>query len=216
MSPSKQLSQTKSEVVTFTHERLEADARLGMSKVDPLDIRPPAVLMCQALSDKDLFTDARGARAEVGQFFHTGRQTIMDDFEAYYVFAGKSSAINKRKPEDGPKPIYRAIGCMADDLTAFSMTFRSSSLFTLSPLFTATVGLKRPMYAIKVRMEMREVSGEKSKWPVPALKIVGPEEDPVKLEQLHDLALRLDQQSDAVVAEPDDDVPGPTDADRPI
>ncbi len=199
----------------FDPARLATDAKIGMSKVDPMDIRPPSVLMCQALSDKELFTNLDGKTAEVGEFFHTGRGEIMESFECYFVFAGKSKAVNKNKPEEGEKPIYRAIGCMADDLTPFAMTFRSSSLYCLSPLFTATVAQKRPMYSLLCKLEKRDVHGEKRTWPVPALRVVGPENDEAKLAVLYDLAMRLDQNADAVAEDDLDDTPPHSDADRP-
>lgn len=196
---------TEKALTVFNDERFEKDARLGMSKVDPMDIRPPSIMLRQKTSEPELFKDGKGKLAEVGEYFHAGRCKVLPSFECYFVFAAKSEKVNKYRAEDGPQEQYAAIGMMADDMTPFSMLFRGTARYALSPLFTATVSLHRPMYAIKVRVESREIHGEQNTWSVPVVKVQGPETDQEKLATLYELAYKLDSNADKVVAESDDD-----------
>jgi len=195
----------KKEIVLYNKEYLQSQQGVGMSRVDPKDIRPPEVRLIQKSSDFTSFVDSKGKVPITGQFFHNGRLEIFDTFECYLIFAAKSVYIDKRKPEEGEKEQYRAIGVMADDFSLFGMVFRSSALHTLSPLFTATVAGKRPMYSIKARFETKELQGEKGTWRIPVLRIVGFEEDPKKLKELEEMALRYDLNADKIVEQKEEE-----------
>jgi len=195
----------KKELVLYNKEYLQGQQGVGMSRVDPKDIRPPEVRLIQKSSDFNSFADSHGKVPITGQFFHNGRLEIFDSFECYLIFAAKSTYIDKRKPEEGEKEQYRVIGAMADDSTLFGMVFRSSSLYTLSPLFTATVAGKRPMYSIKVKFETKELQGEKGTWRIPVLRIIGFEEDSKKLRELEEMALRYDSQADKIAEQKEEE-----------
>jgi len=195
----------KKELVLYNKEYLQGQQGVGMSRVDPKDIRPPEVRLIQKSSDFNSFADSHGKVPITGQFFHNGRLEIFDSFECYLIFAAKSTYIDKRKPEEGEKEQYRVIGAMADDSTLFGMVFRSSSLYTLSPLFTATVAGKRPMYSIKVKFETKELQGEKGTWRIPVLRIIGFEEDSKKLRELEEMALRYDLNADKIAEQKEEE-----------
>ncbi len=186
--------------------KLAEDMNVGMSKVDPLDIRPPMVLLIQKSSALEDFTDAQGNTPKLGQFFHNGKMKIVDSFECYFLFAAKSTWINRRKPELGQLPQYKAIGACAIDFTLFAMNFRSSSLYTLSGLFTATKSMNRPMYSLKCTIESKSLENKDGKWWIPAIKKIEPEEDPEKLKKLYDLAHGLDAKADKIVDEPEEQI----------
>ncbi len=183
-------------VEVTTPETLTADVNIGMSKVDPMDIRPPQILLVQKSSDRTLFVGKTGESPEIGQFFNTGSLEIMDEFECYIVFAGKSRYTDRRKPEEGEKAQYKAIGVLADEFSVFGMTYRSSALFALAPLFTAVVANKKPMYSIKVKIETKELTGEKGTWTIPVARVLGIEENTDKLVELREIALRFDSRAD--------------------
>ena len=196
------MSKKDTSMVKYKEEYLASQAKLGMSKVDPKDIRPPQIRLIQKSSTLGDFMDAEGNPAKVGQFFHTGRLQILKTFEAYLLFAAKGKYTNRLKPELGILLQYTAIGAMADDLSMFGMTFRSSALFTLSPLFTSVISQKRPMYSIKVRFETKELTGEKGSWFIPVLRVLEAETDEVTLDILEKQALMFEQKaSDMVVPE---------------
>lgn len=182
-------------LVIYDEKRLEANAKLGMSKVDPIDIRPPQILLVQKSSIIDTFVDKSGKHPRVGQFFHTGRNEILDSFGCFFLFAAKSKYIDRRKPEEGEKSQYKALGVMADDYSLFGMTFRSSALFTLSRLFSSAVSQKRPMFFFLCRLETKMLTGEKGDWFVPVLRIIGNEENPEKLIFLEEMARSFDQRA---------------------
>ena len=188
-------------MVKYNNEYLESQAKLGMSKVDPKDIRPPQIKLIQKSSALEDFLDAEGKPAKVGEFYHTGRLQRLKSFECYILYAAKGTYKNRLKPELGILCQYSAIGAMADDLSMFGMVFRSSALFTLSPLFTAVVSQKRPMYAIRVKFETKELTGEKGTWFIPVLRILREEEDEVTLDLLEKQAKLFDQKADDIVPE---------------
>ena len=194
----KQIEKKKEEksLVTYDKARLEANAKVGMSKVDPMDIRPPTILLIQKSSDMSQFVDFSGKQADIGQFFHTGRSVIYNTFKCYFLFAAKSKYVDKRKPEEGEKAQYRALGVLADDLSLFAMVFRSSSLYTLSPLFSSVASMNRPMFSFLCEIETKKLSGDKGDWFIPVLRIKGPENDPQKLMILEEKSKAFDTRAD--------------------
>jgi len=186
----------KKAIVKYGESRLKANVKVGMRGVDPADIRPPRMLLLQKSSELSQYVDVGGVRAKVGQFFHTGKLNISDTFQCYFVFAAKTKYTDKRKQEEGEKDQYQAIGVMADDLSLFAMVFRSSSLYTLSPLFSVAASLSRPMYSFLCEIETKELSGDKGTWFIPVLRIKKPEKDPGKLVLLEEKARALDLRAD--------------------
>jgi len=198
----KQKSEEKG-IVAYDDKRLAENAKVGMSKVDPEDIRPPKILLMQKSSKLDDFITTDGKQAKIGDYFHTGKLEIYKTFKCYILFAAKNKYIDKRKPEEGEKYQYRMVAVLADDFSLFAMIFRSSSLYTLSGLFTASASTRRPMYSFLCEMEIKKLSGEKGDWLVPALRIRQPETDSEKLILLEDLARGLDLKSDEILGDDD-------------
>ena len=186
----------KKAIVKYGESRLKANVKVGMRGVDPADIRPPRMLLLQKSSELSQYVDTDGIKAKVGQFFHTGKLKIYNTFQCYFIFAAKTKYTDKRKQEEGAKDQYQAIGVMVDDLSLFAMVFRSSSLYTLSPLFSVAASLSRPMYSFLCEVETKELSGDKGTWLIPVLRIKKPEKDPGKLVLLEEKAKTLDMRSD--------------------
>ena len=182
--------------MTYSDKQLKENARVGMKNVDPADIRPPAILLCQKLTDFSLMIDKDGKQAEIGQYFNTGKLEIYNSFECYILYAGKSKYTDRRQPEKGEQDQYKVLGVMADDFTLFGMTFKGSARYTLSGLFGTAAANQRPMYSYLIRMETKEISGEKGEWIVPVCRIVRPEADPEKLSLLEDQAKAFENRSE--------------------
>lgn len=180
-------------LVAPDNEQLKKNQTLGMADVDPQDIRPPMVILMNALSSFSSFTDEEGNHPEAGEFFHNGTLRILKDFDCYFIWAGKGVFIDKRHPEDGEKKMYRVIGIMADDSSIFGMRFKVSSLYALSPLFTAVTANKRGMYSIRCKMEAKLITGKKGSWFVPTLSVTGFENDVEKLKILEAQAMIYDR-----------------------
>lgn len=208
MDKKKEIKKEEKEMVKYGIERLVENQTLGMKGVDPKDIRPPTVILLNALSKLDSFTDEEGNHPKPGEFFHNGSLRILPEFECYFVWAGKGEYTDKRKPEEGIKQVYRAIGILADDFSIFGMRFKVSSLYTLSPLFTAVSANKRGMYSIKCKLASKFISGKKGEWFIPTLSVVGFENDPEKLSELEKIAMRYDRLGEraAPVTENEEDV----------
>ena len=183
----------KKKVVLYNEEKLKTLSSLGMKYVDPKDIRPARMLLMQGSSNLDDFITLEGKRPRVGQFFLTAAQKIYTEFEAYFVFAAKGKYTDKRKPEEGEKKEYRALGFIAHDLTLFGMVFRSSSLYALSPLFSASASQNRPMFSYRIRIESKELSNDLGTWYVPVVRIVGPEYDEEILVKLENAGRRFEE-----------------------
>ena len=193
-------------LVRYDKARLEENVKVGMRSIDSMDIRPPQMLLLQALSDFSQCIDKSGLQAEVGQFFHTGKMEIYDSFECYFLFVTKTQYVDRRKPEEGKKDQYNVIGVLADDLTLFAETFRSSALYALSRLFTSVISQKRPMYSFLVKMETKKLSSDKGEWFVPVLRILKEEADPEKLMLLEGKAKALDMRSEELTDQEISDV----------
>lgn len=194
-------SSEEKNLVKYDSQYLEKIQRLGMTRVDPLDIRPPSMLLVQKSSDLSQLLDKQSNQAKVGQFYHTGQLKIEDSFECYFVFAAKNKYTDKRKPEEGEKDQYKAIGVLKSDLSLFGMTFKSSSLYTLSPLFSASASQKKPMFSFSCKMETKKLTGEQGDWFIPVLRITGDITDNLLLNALEQIARGLDSKADSVIQE---------------
>ena len=173
-------------------------ANIGMSRVDPIDIRPPQILLVQKLSDMTLMVDKNGTQAIPGQYYHTGKQKIWPEFHCHWLFAAKGTYVDKRKPEEGEKPQYQALGVIKDDLTLFGMVFRSSAQYVLSSLFTVAKSQNVPMFVFNVKMETKMLEGEKGSWFVPVCRVGEMVTDSAKFDELYKLAKQFDERADQI------------------
>jgi len=199
----------KKDVIVFDPEWAAKNMNVGMGGVDPADIRPPQILLIQKSSEQSDFTNQEGTHPTIGQFFHTGKNTIFDEFDCYFVWASKGKYIDRKKAEKPEREQYQAIGLMGDDLSMFGYRFRSSALYGLSPLFTAVVAQKKPMFCLRCHVEAKSLTGEKGTWYIPTLHVLGPETDEGKLAELHTAALQFDRQVKSVPDEEEESVNEP-------
>ncbi len=191
----------KKEVVVFDEVWANKNAMIGMSGVDPADIRPPQILLMQKSSEQGDFNDPEGHQPKVGQFFHTGKNIIMDSFDCFFVWAAKGKYIDRNKEGNPEKEQYQAIGLMQDDLTMFGYRFRSSALYSLSPLFTAVVAQKKPMFSLCCHVDTKQLSGQKGTWYIPVVHVIGPEKDTARLIELYTAAKQFDREVKPAPAE---------------
>jgi hypothetical protein len=182
----------------FDEDKFNNQRTMGMSNVDPADIRPPQILLIQKSSELNSFVSTEQENPKIGEFFHNGKMEIYKSFECYFIFAAKSTYVDKRKEGRPTREQYKAVAVLAKDMSIFGMLFRSSALYALSPLFTASVAMRRPIYAIKVFVETKTLSGDKGEWTIPVIRVLGPENDPEKLGELEELAQSFDKNADRV------------------
>lgn len=177
--------------------------KVGMSKVDPNDIRPPQIILVQKSSDLSLLEDKDGNIPKVGQFYHTGKKIINDSFVCHILFAAKSKYTNRRQTlPDGSNPVldqYQIIGVLKD-MSLFGMNFRSTALFALSSLFTAVQSQNLPMFSFNVEIENKSLKGDKGEWFVPVVRVGKVEEDTNLLKNLLEMASRFDSNADKVAS----------------
>jgi hypothetical protein len=197
----------KQGIVKYGEAELKRDFMVGLSKVPLEDIRPPQILLIQKSSDLKDFVDKNGESPKVGQFFHTGRNEIMDSFECFFLYVAKSKYVSKVKPEEGEKDQFKAVGVMADDLSTFGFIFRSSALYALSPLFTSALSQRRPMFSLPVKVETKELSNDKGSWFIPVVRITGEEADYGKLQVLCTMAKRYDSTVQDIMPEDEEKEP---------
>src|SRR3990167_3145453 len=203
---------TNKKIITYNNERLHQMAHVGMKSVDPRDIRPPQILLIQSNTNTREMVTPAGKFPFAGQYFHTGKLEIHDEFECYFIHAAKGTYIDKRKPEAGVKNQYQVIGVM-DDMSIFGILFRSTSYWTLSKLFSISVSQNRPMFSMRVKMEKKELENSQGKWFIPVCRIMGVEADSSKLSQLEEIALRFDSMATTSIPEEDNDEPKKIEAD---
>lgn len=201
----------KKEVVSYDDAWAKKNISLGMSGVDPGDIRPPQILLIQKSSDDGAFVDTEKNQPKVGQFFHTGKNIILDAFDCYFVWAAKGKFINRKKEGTPEQEQYQAIGLYGEDLTMFGYRFRSSALYALSPLFTSVVAQKTPMFALRVHVDTKQLTGKLGTWYIPVVHVMGPETDEGKLAELHTAALQFDRVVKAVPVEDEESGEPPKD-----
>ena len=201
MNEIKEKEESKKEMVIYGKDRLLKNAKIGMKKVDPLDIRPPQILLAQKLSDFSQLTSADGKQAKIGEYFHTGKLEVMKNFDAYILYAAKVPYVDRRHPEEGEKMMYKAIGVLADDFSLFGINFRSSSIYTLSPLFSVAASQNRPMFSFLVTFESKLISGDKGEWYIPVCRVKKVEDNPEKLIFLENMALGFDAKGDKLTGQ---------------
>ena len=196
-------SQEADKDIVLSEDSLSKYSNVGMSKVDPMDILPPQILLIQKTSDLSMMQDTEGKTPKLGQFFHTGKKAIYDTFEGYIVFAGKSEYTNRRQTNpDGSHPIlrqYKVIGVMKEDLSMFGMSFRSTAFYALSNLFTISKTQKKPMFAFNVMFENKKISGDKGEWFVPVVRVNELETDNKVLQKLLTIALSFEKKAEEVI-----------------
>jgi len=158
-------------MTTVAPEMLKEMVGMGMADVDPLDIRPPQILLVQKLSDLDLMQTVDGESPKPGQFFHTGKRKIYDTFDCHILYAAKGAFTNRRKEGNPREPQYTVIGVLPEDMTLFGMNFRGSALYSLSPLFTAVNSMKAPMFSFIVTMETKGLENKKGAWTIPVARV---------------------------------------------
>jgi hypothetical protein len=189
---------------------------MGMRGVDPADIRPPQIIICQKSSDTQSLVDKEGKTPKLGQYFHTGQARIMDSFDCFFLMAQKGTYIDRRKKEQPVLPQYSAIGVMAEDLSIFGIKFRSSALWALSKLFTAVVGLKRPMFSIMVTMGIKELTNDKGTWWIPVIEQWKPIDEGDLLIELEHVAQKFDKPVEKAGTEEEEPPANPPDGSEDV
>jgi hypothetical protein len=179
-------------------ESLHALSKVGMSHVDPADIRPASVLLVQKLSDMAELVDTEGSQPKVGQFFDTGMRQIHDNFDCYVVFAKKGFYVDRRKPEDGKKPMYTIVGVMKDSMQMFGMLLRSSASYSLNSLFSSAVTQNYPMFVFNIHVESKELKNDQGSWFIPVFRVREKETNGTILGELQNIAGRFDAKADSV------------------
>lgn len=180
----------------YDKARLANNAGIGMSKVDPADIRPPRILLMQKSSSLTDFVDHMGKTPKVGQFFHTGKMRIFETIKCNFLFAAKSQYKDTRQSPAIEKDQYQTLAILTEDQSLFAMAFRSSALFALSPVFGVAASEKVPMFSINCEIETKELTGEKGTWLVPVVRILGMEKDAGRLTFLEEFAKQFDAKAD--------------------
>jgi len=183
----------------FGADKLKKLSGVGMSRVDPTDILPPRILLAQKSSALTEMVDKTGKEIKAGQFYHTGKKEIMEKFECFFLFAAKKKYVDGRKPDEGEKDMYQAIGVMKDDLSLFGMSFRSSALYALSGLFTATQSQQAPMFGFNCTVESKMLEGKLGTWYVPVIRVGDLVNDKDKFEALFAQAKHFDDKADVII-----------------
>ncbi len=206
------MAKTPSKIAVYDAQRLASLSYVGMKGVDPTDIQPPRILLMSGMSKLNDFTTADGKHPAVGEYFHTGLNLILKDFECHFLMANKGKWTDRRTGV--VMDTYNAVGCYGDNLALFGMSFRSSSFYALSRLFTIVKSQNRPMFSILCKVETKELTGPKGTWSIPVVRDIGPEKDVDTLSRLEELALRLDSRpvtlTDDEPVLSDEDAPPPT------
>lgn len=173
---------------------LQTMAGMGMSGVDPADIRPPQIILTQKSSDFSLLVDKKGEVAKTGQFFHTGKREIYEEFDCYFLWANKSKYIDRRKEDQPELEQYQVVGVLKEDQSLFGMTLRSSAMNVLSSLFSAAVSQKMPMFVYNCHMETKTLSNDKGEWTIPVCRVGEVERDQGVIDDLYSLTKKFDEQ----------------------
>lgn len=195
----KKIAEEKMEI--FGADELKKMAGVGMSKVDPLDIRPPRYLLVQSSSNLGDMADKKGSTPKPGQFYHTGTKKIVDKFTCYVLFAAKGVWEDRRKEPVEKKEAYNALMALKDDLSLFAMSFRSSALYTLSGLFTAVQSQHRPIFSFEVNFESKKLESEGNQWYIPVARVGELVNGKGLLDELYSMSVGFEKNADKVKEE---------------
>jgi len=190
----------KSEIKKSAMLDLKKLASVGMQKVDPLDVKPPRVILVQNIKDKSELKDKSGKECPEGQFFNDGNNEIFEKLDCYILYASKGTHVNKRHLDWGELPKYDAIGMKIDDGQLFAITFKNTGRNALSKLFTANKVQGYPMFSFKCSLETKLIngadkSGEPLQWWIPVVRVGDIETDEKKLRKASEIAISLDARS---------------------
>lgn len=183
------------ELVAFGSDQLKAMQNVGIKNIDMKNVEPASMFLMQKSSTLTDFVDIDGMMPSVGQFFYNGSLQIFNEFECNVVYIADSTYVDKRKPELGELPERVMIGVVTGMDLLFGMRFRGSAYRSLNTLIIASKAQQRPIFSFKVKMESKELSNDKGVWYIPVVRILGPEEDEDKLNQLAELAFGFDQKA---------------------
>jgi hypothetical protein len=150
---------------------------------------------------------AKGEQPKLGQFFHTGKNVILDTFEAYFIFAAKGTFVNRRKKDKPTEEQYVTIGYMVEDMSIFGYKFRSSALRGLSSLFTAVVAQNRPMFCFRCTVTSKRLENQDGVWWVPVVRVGEVEADEERIAELEFYAHQYEQKTTPKIVEEEEETP---------
>jgi hypothetical protein len=133
----------------------------------------------------------------------------MDSFNCNFVFAAKGQYVSRYQENNVTLDKYTALGVM-EDRSLFGMTFRSSSLYALSPLFQAAspdYPKEYPLFLFNCQVETKLIEGKKGSWYIPVIRVGKWVDDSERFDYLYQLAKKFEQQAEAVVSQLDEEEP---------
>lgn len=210
----------ETQLIVQNRGKLASMSGIGMENVDPIDIKPPQILLVQKSSNIGEMIDRNTGKTPLfGQFFHTGKQEILDFFDCYFIYAAKQEWIDRRKGGE-PVPQYAAVGMMIEpdkSLSLIGMKFRKTSYYALSSLFTQATSQKLPMFMFKCHVTSKLINGQKGDYHVVSVKTDGIEEDEITFRELYDMAAKFSEKSKVkpVKVVDDEDLHGGADGNAP-
>jgi len=184
---------------------------LGMKGIPREDIRPPALLLVNAMSNKAEMKDAEGKMPQEGQYYHTGLQKIYDAVDCHIIWANKVMKIDKRKPQDGKIPHYQVVGYISEVNAIFGMTLKRSSLYALSKLLTTCIAQQRAMFTFRVRLTAKLLTNKDGSWYVQAIDELADETNMGVLYNLQKEAEKYDTMNVELGDDEENTPPPPTD-----
>jgi hypothetical protein len=195
--------QAKSELAknkeqSLTDEGMAQYVNMGMHNIDTEDMRPPTLMLVQAIKNKSELCDVLGNECPDGKMFMKGTNEILDEIESYFIYIKKDHYIVKDKDKasenelkfDG-SPMYNCICIRASNFTPFFIKFKKSSLTAPQDLITIQKSNKTiPLFLYKTRIRVITKQNKDGKtYFKNTVTVIGIEADQIAREILRDAAV---------------------------
>jgi len=145
------------EMVVINDDYFKQHFRSGMEDIDSTDLIIPQLKIVQ-LNNND--TDANGNPFPRGKILYKGDNRVLDEVDVTFLAFAK-----KQLPSFSDKNImndtYVGMGAIHPDLAPFRIYFQGSSYGVAKAIFTDWVRSKRPIWTMKVRLQVDKKDGEK-------------------------------------------------------
>lgn len=174
-----------SDLAKIDEQWLRENAKVGVEHVSQADLPTPLVQVVQGGSKNAFLKD--GTRAPVGTIYYDGKQEAYPKFPCVFFSAKK----DKVYATDGSGNLVDAwvlVGATEGDWKPFLFLCRSTHILHAGAFVGRVVTSGYPMFAKKVVLETKLISGDKGDFYIPVFRDDGIRDNKDELLMLRDLA----------------------------
>lgn len=172
-------------------DKFKEDSSLGLEDVRKDDLPIPTLRLVQKSSDEATLVD--GSKADTGDFYFGSLSKSWKSPEVIFLKAKKIQLHSKYKNVDEDR--WAMLGVMPDlDYAPFMLFTPVTSNKSAASFIASVIASKRPIFSFKVKLESREIDGDKGKYYIISFKNFTPIDDEGEYKMLKDITLSFQTQ----------------------